>query len=263
MIRGAGLPAIGDATTAEPSVVIEELPAEEPVFPTVIRSILRRPKTEIDAVTLVVSQSSKDTETSPASQVREPVKPERWRNWVSEESLAHDTPQVEEPAEYNESRKASGHSPMSEAWKELEANLLASRGLTKLAREKEAAVMKEWDNFHDYAGATEYSGKWYNLVEGHKEELAATAKFRQQRAERAREARESRELPELSPEEPIKNETLEGTSTSEVLYPGRGRRTSEGYLLWAAVTRRTQAIPTTATMLLLRASKRPQSCHLS
>ena len=37
---GAGLPAIGGATTAEPSVVIEELPAGEPVVPTTIRSIL-------------------------------------------------------------------------------------------------------------------------------------------------------------------------------------------------------------------------------
>ena len=152
---GAGLPTIGDATTAEPSLVTEELPAEVPVR----RSILRRPKTEIDAATLVVSQSSEETETSPASQVREPVKPERWRNWASEKSLAHDTPQVEEPAEYSELRKASGRSPMSVAWKELESNLVASRELTKLAREKEAAVMKEWDNFHDYAEAREYSEK--------------------------------------------------------------------------------------------------------
>ena len=139
----AGLPAIGDATTAEPSVVIEELPAEEPVVPTVIRSILRLPKTEIDAATLVVSQSSEETETSPASQVREPVKPGRWRSWASEESLIHDNPQVEEPAEYSELRKASGRFPKSVAWKELEANLVASRELTKLAREKEVAVMKE------------------------------------------------------------------------------------------------------------------------
>ena len=77
---GAGLSTIGDATTAEPSVVIEKLPAEEPIVPTVIRSILRRPKTVIDAATLVVSQSSEDTETSPASQVREPMKPEGWRS---------------------------------------------------------------------------------------------------------------------------------------------------------------------------------------
>ena len=82
---------------------------------------------------------------------------------------------------------------MSEAWKQHEANLLASRELTKLAREKEAAVMKEWDNFHNYVGAREYSGKWYNLVEGHKEELTAAAKFRQQRSERARESREALE----------------------------------------------------------------------
>ena len=190
---GAGVPAIRDATTAEPSVIIEELPAGEPVVPIVIQSILRRPKTELGVATPVVSQSSEDTETSPASQVREPVKPEGWKSWASEESLVHDTPQVEKPAEYNESRKVSGHSPMSEAWKELEANLVASRELTNFAREKEATVMKEWGNFHDYAGARKYSGKWYNLVQGHKEEFATAAKFRQQRAERAREARESRE----------------------------------------------------------------------
>ena len=82
---------------------------------------------------------------------------------------------------------------MSVAWKELEANLVASRELTKLVREKETAVMKEWDNLHDHAEAREYSEKWYNLVQGHKEELAAAANFRRQRAERAREARESRE----------------------------------------------------------------------
>ena len=69
---------------------------------------------------------------------------------------------------------------MSVAWKELEANLVAFRELTRLAREKEAAVMKEWDNFHDYAEAREYSEKGYNLVQGHKEELAAAAKFRRQ-----------------------------------------------------------------------------------
>ena len=228
------------------------------------------------------------------------MKPEGWTSWASEESLAHDTPQVEEPAEYDESRKASGHSLISEAWKELEANLVASREITKLARENEATVMKEWDNFHDYAGAREYSGTWYNLVQGHKEELAAAAKFRQQRAERAREARESREALEkvrrlreakekdaawiqaerervraeemaaLSRGKPtpgpaklpakevrpsrqkscqrsrqrsiyIKKETVEGLSTSDVLHPGRGRRTREGSLLWAAVTRRTPA----------------------
>ena len=63
----AGLPAIGNATTAEPSVVIEELPVGDPVVPIEIRSILRRPQTRIDAATLVVSQSSEDTEISPAT----------------------------------------------------------------------------------------------------------------------------------------------------------------------------------------------------
>ena len=148
---GAGLPAIGGVTTEETSVTIKELSAEEPVVPIEIRSILRRPKTGIDAATLVVSQSSEDTEISPAPQVREPVELEKWKSWASEESLAHDTPQVEEPAEYSELRKLSGHFPMSVAWKELEANLIASRELTKLARQKEEAVRKEWDNLHDYA----------------------------------------------------------------------------------------------------------------
>ena len=50
---------------------------------------------------------------------------------------------------------------MSVAWKELENNLIASQELTRLAREKEEVVMKEWDNFHDYTEAREYSEKWY------------------------------------------------------------------------------------------------------
>ena len=82
---------------------------------------------------------------------------------------------------------------MSDAWNALKANLVASRELTKLAREKEEAVMKEWDNFHDYAGAREYSDTWYNLLQDRKEELAAAVEFRRLRAERAREARVSRE----------------------------------------------------------------------
>ena len=53
---------------------------------------------------------------------------------------------------------------MSVAWKELETNLVASRELTKLAKEKEEAVMREWSDFHDYAGARQYSEKWYSLV---------------------------------------------------------------------------------------------------
>ena len=53
--------------------------------------------------------------------------------------------------------------------------------------------MKEWVNFHDYAEEREYSENWYNLVQGHKEELAAAANFRRQRTERTREARESSE----------------------------------------------------------------------
>ena len=59
--------------------------------------------------------------------------------------------------------------------------------------------MKEWDNFHDYAGARAHSEKWYNLVKGHNEELAPAADFRRQRTEkRAHVARKSREVLEKS-----------------------------------------------------------------
>ena len=121
------------------------------------------------------------------------MEPENWRSWASEESLSHNAPQVEKPAEHSESRKDSARSLMSDAWNALKANLVASRELTKLAREKEEAVMKEWDNFHDYAGAREYSDTWYNLVQDRKEELAAAVECRRKRTERAREARVSRE----------------------------------------------------------------------
>ena len=174
---GAGLPAIGDVTTVEPSVVIEELPAGEPVVPTKIRSILRRPKVEVDVAALVVSQSSEEIEGAPTPQVREPVEPEKWKSWASEESLSHNAPQVEKPAEHSESRKDSGRPLMSDAWNALEANLLASRELTKLAREKEEAVMKEWDNFHDYARAREFSNTWYNLVQDRQEESRRRSSF--------------------------------------------------------------------------------------
>ena len=154
---GAGLPAIESEVTAQTPVIIEELPAGEPVVPNKIRSILRRPKAELDAAALVVSQSSGDSEMPPPPQVGEPVEPEKGKSWASEESLAHDTPQVEEPAEHSESRKLPCRSPMSVAWKGLEANLVASRELTRLAKEKEEAIMREWSNFHDYAGARQYS----------------------------------------------------------------------------------------------------------
>ena len=77
---GAGLPSIESEVTAETSVVIAELPAGEPVVPTKIRSILRRPKAEVDVTALVVSQSSEEIEGAPTPQVREPVEPEKWRS---------------------------------------------------------------------------------------------------------------------------------------------------------------------------------------
>ena len=128
----------------------------------------------MDVATLVISHSNENEKISPAPQVGQPGEPEKRTSRVSEESLAHDIPPVEEP-EYSKLWKLSTRSPMSVAWKELEANLVASRELTKLAREMEEAIMKEWDNFHDYAGARAHPEKWYNLVQGHKEKLAAAA----------------------------------------------------------------------------------------
>ena len=81
---GAGLPAIESEVTAETSVVIQKLAAGKPVVPTKIRSILRRPKAEVDVAALAVSQSSEEIEAAPTTQVREPVEPEKWRSLASQ-----------------------------------------------------------------------------------------------------------------------------------------------------------------------------------